>query len=107
MYLPHEIENAYLGQTVPPFDSIGKSPTIDRTASDFDSTHKKLKKSNTDIARYIPATLQLIFQGMIDRVDTIEQPVHISYKDLETFDFQLLLDQTLYTNLNSLHLLSQ
>ena len=28
---------------------------------------------------------------------------HPSYKDLETFDFQLLLDKNLYTNLNSVH----
>ena len=28
---------------------------------------------------------------------------HPPYKDLETFDFQLLLDKNLYTNLNSVH----
>ena len=28
---------------------------------------------------------------------------HPSYKDLATFDFQLLLDKNLYTNLNSVH----
>ena len=103
----------YLGQTVPPFDSIGKSSAIDRTASDFDNANEKVKKIkkliysgeyDADITRYIPTTLQLIFQGMLDRVDTIEQPARISYKDLETFDFQLLLDQNLYTNLNSLYL---
>ena len=103
----------YLGQTVPPFDSIGKSSAIDRTASDFDNANEKVTKIkkliysgeyDADIARYIPTTLQLIFQGMLDKVDTIEQPARISYKDLETFDFQLLLDQNLYTNLNSLHL---
>ena len=41
---------------------------------------------------------------MLDRVDTAEQPAHISYKDLEAFSFQLLLDQNLYANLHSLHL---
>ena len=45
-----------------------------------------------------------MFQGILDKADTIEQPTHISYKDLETFDFVLLLNQNLYTNLNSLHL---
>ena len=30
---------------------------------------------------------------MLDRIDTINQPVHIFYKNKETFDFQLLLDQ--------------
>ena len=41
---------------------------------------------------------------MFDRVAAIEHPVHISYKDLETFDFQLLLDQNIYANINSLHI---
>ena len=59
---------------------------------------------DADIARYVPGTLQLMFQGMLNRVNTIEQPTRISYKDLETFNFQLLLDKNLYTNLNSLHL---
>ena len=45
-----------------------------------------------DIAWYIPGTLQLMFQGVLDKTDTTEQLVHVSYKDKETFDFQLLLD---------------
>ena len=45
-----------------------------------------------DIARYIPGTLQLMSQGVLDRNDTTEQLVHVSYKDKETFDFQLFLD---------------
>ena len=52
----------------------------------------------------MPGTLQLMFQVMLDRVATIEHPAQISYKDLETFHFQLLLDQNLYANINSLHL---
>ena len=40
---------------------------------------------------------------MLDDIKTIEQVAHPSYKDLETFDFQLLLDKNLYTNLNSAH----
>ena len=40
---------------------------------------------------------------MLDDIKTIEQVAHASYKDLETFDFQLLLDKNLYTNLNSVH----
>ena len=105
-------ENVHLGQTVSPFDSIGKSTAIDRTVLDFYNANKKIKKIkifiysgeyHADISRYIPGMLQLMFQGMLDRVNTIEQPAHISYKNLETFDFQLLLDQNLYTNLNSLH----
>ena len=40
---------------------------------------------------------------MLDNIETIEQVAHPSYKDLESFDFQLLLDKSLYTNLNSVH----
>ena len=40
---------------------------------------------------------------MLDDIKTIEQVAHPSYKDLETFDFQLLFDKNLYTNLNSAH----
>ena len=47
--------------------------------------------------------LELAYQGMLDDIKTIEQVAHPSYKDLETFDFQLLLDKNLYTNLNSAH----
>ena len=105
--------NEHLGQTLSLFDSIGKSAAIDSTASDFGNTNKKVKKIkrlictggyDADIARYTHVTLQLMSQVMLDRIDTIEQPAHISYKDKETFDFQLLLDENLYTNLNSLHL---
>ena len=40
---------------------------------------------------------------MLDDIKTIEKPAHPSYKDLETFDFQLLLDKNLCTNLNSVY----
>ena len=105
--------NEHLGQTLLLFDSIGKSAAIDSTASDFGNTNEKVKKIkrlictgeyDADIARYTHVTLQLMSQVMLDRIDIIEQPAHISYKDKETFDFQLLLDENLYTNLNSLHL---
>ena len=58
---------------------------------------------DANIARYIPGTLELAYQGMLDDIKTIEQVAHPSYKDLETFDFQLLLDKNLYKNLNSVH----
>ena len=58
---------------------------------------------DANIARYISGILELAYQGMLDDIKTIEQVVHPSYKDLETFDFQLLLDKNLYTNLNSVH----
>ena len=84
----------HLGRTFSPFDSIGKSVEIDKTASDFDGVAnesvKKIKRLifsgeyDTDIALYIPGTLQLMFQRMLDRIIPIEQPAHISHKDKET-----------------------
>ena len=41
---------------------------------------------------------------MTHKIKTTEQLDHPSYKDKETFDFQLLLDKNHYTNLNSLHI---
>ena len=58
---------------------------------------------DANIARYIPGTLELTYQGMLDDIKTIYQLAHPSFKDLETFDFQLLLDKNLYTNLNSVY----
>ena len=80
--------NEHLGQTLSLFDSIGKSAAIDSTASDFGNTNEKVKKIkrlictgefDADIARYTHVTLQLMSQVMLDRIDTIEQPAHISY----------------------------
>ena len=110
--MQHEIgTNVNTGQTVSPFESVGNVPSIDKTASDFDTAHEKVKKIkwlldrgeyDADVARYIPGTLALAFQGMLDDIKTVEQVAHSSYKNKETFDFQLLLDKNLYRNLNSL-----
>ena len=87
-------------------------PAIDKKASDFDKANTKVSKLkrlvitgeyDADLARYIPGTLELAFQGMLDDTKTMEQVVHPSYKDPETFDFNLILDKNLYTNLKSLH----
>ena len=51
---------------------------------------------DTNITQYIPGTLELAYQGMLDDIKTIEQVAHPSYKGLETFDFQMLLDKNLY-----------
>ena len=37
-------------------------------------------KYGPDITKYIPGTLQLVFQGMLEHIDTKEQPAHISYR---------------------------
>ena len=101
-----------LGKNVSAFDSIGCIPAIDKDASDFDKANTKVSKLkrlvltseyHADLARHIPGTLALAFQGMLDDIKTMEQLAHPSYKDLETLDFNLILDKNLYTNLNSVH----
>ena len=101
-----------IGKNVSAFESIGHVPSIDKTVSDFEKADTKVKKLkrivdtgeyDDNIARYIPGTLELAYKGMLDDIKTIEQVTHPSYKDLETFDFQLLLDKNLYTSLNSVN----
>ena len=48
--------------------------------------------------------LELLDQGMLEDIDTKEQPAHISYKDMENLEFQILLTNNYYTNLNSIHI---
>ena len=67
---------------------------------------RKLKEVGTygaDIVRYIPETLELVFQGMLEDIDTKEQPGHLSYRGIENLDFQILLTDNYYTNPNSMH----
>ena len=45
-----------------------------------------------------------MFEGMIDKLNTLEQPAHLSYDDKENLDFQILLTQNHYTNFNSFHI---
>ena len=68
-----------LGSTVSPFGNIGLSSAIDRTASNYDNVKNKVKKLrelistgnyNADIARYIPGTLNMVFQGSLEDIDT-------------------------------------
>ena len=101
-----------LGKNVSVFDSIGRVPAIDKDASDFDKANtnvSKLKRLvltgeyDDDLARYIPGPLELASQGMLDDIKTMEQVAHPSYKDLETFAFNLILDKNLYMNLNGAH----
>ena len=109
-----EISNdVKIGSSVMPFQSVGKSPAVDKTASDFDNANLKVKKIrrliewgiyDADIARYIPGMLDLMFQGMIEKIMTIEQPADTTYSDKEILDFELILDNDNYTNLKSLHL---
>ena len=48
--------------------------------------------------------LDLVFQGMIEKIMTIEQPADATYSDKEILDIELILDNNYYINLKSLHL---
>ena len=65
-----------IGDSARPFKSVEKSPAIDKTTSYFDNANLKVKKIrrliDADIARYIPRTLDLVFQ--IEKIMTIKQP---------------------------------
>ena len=85
-------DNVKIGSSIPPFQSVEKNTDIDKTASDFDNANLKAKKItrliewsiyDADIARYIPGTLDLVFQGMIEKNMTIEQPADTTYSDKE------------------------
>ena len=80
-------DKTFLGTTVSPFDDIENSSAIDRTASNCTDAKKKVKKIrelistgkyDTDIARYIPAILEMKFQGMLEDIDTREKVAHSS-----------------------------
>ena len=67
-----------LGVTVSPFDSIGASSALDRSASNFLNAWEKVEKIRkliltgtygADIAKYIPGTLDLVYQGMLEDID--------------------------------------
>ena len=91
-----------------PFQSIGKAPAIDKNAFDFDNANLKVKKiskliehgiCDANICRYITGTLDLVFQGMTEKIKTIESPTDTRYKDKEVLEFDLTLDKDHYTNL--------
>ena len=48
--------------------------------------------------------LDLVYQGMVEDIDQKEQPAHISYKDMENLDFQIMSTNKYYTNPNSMHI---
>ena len=47
--------------------------------------------------------LDLISQRMIQKIYTIEQPGHLSYRDKGTLDFELILNKNYYMNMKSVH----
>ena len=60
--------------------------------------------TSQDIARYIPGTLKLVFQGMLQDIDLKEQPTHSLYREMENLDFQIMLTNKYYTNPNSMRI---
>ena len=93
-----------------PFQSVGKSPVIDKTASDFDNANLKVKKIrrliersiyDEDNACYIPGMLDLVLQGMIGKILTTGQPADTTSSDKEILDFELILNNNYYTNLKT------
>ena len=106
-------DDVHTGESVTPFQSIGKSTAVDKTVSDFDNSNLKVKKIgrlieheiyDADIACYVLGALDLVFQGMIEKIKTTEQPPDTTYNDKETLEFELILDKNYYTNLKRLHL---
>ena len=72
-------DEVQLGSTVSPFAATGQSSSIDRTASNFLNASEKVQKIkmlintgeyDADLARYIPGMLELVFQEMIENIDT-------------------------------------
>ena len=79
-----------ISNTVSPFDSHGKSSGIDRSVSNYTNAREKVQKIkqlistgtyDTDIAKYILGMLDLVYQGMLEDIDTNEKAAHISYKN--------------------------
>ena len=60
---------------------------------------------DADLVKYIPGMLDLVYQGMIENIDTKEQVAHISYKDMKMLEFHIMLsNHEYYTNPNSIHI---
>ena len=77
-----------IGKTISAFESIGKSSVIDRSASVYTNAREEVQKIkqlistgtyDADIAKYIPGTLDLVYQGMLEDIDTQKKASHISY----------------------------
>ena len=48
--------------------------------------------------------LKLVFQGMLEDIDTKEKAANASYKDMEELDCQILLPNNYYINPSSIHI---
>ena len=102
-----------LGDTLNPYEDARRSTAIDRTASNYNDAKEKVQKIrdltgtgryDADLAKYIPGSLELAFQGMVEDIDAKEKTAHPSYKDMEQLDFQILLTENYYVNPNGIHI---
>ena len=59
---------------------------------------------DVDIEKYIPGMLDIVYQGMIEDIDTKEKAAHNSCKEVEQLDFQIMLTDNYYVNPKSIHL---
>ena len=105
-------DRVFFEQTVSPYQDAGRSSAIDRTASNYNDAKEKIRKMrelistgkyDKDIARYIPGILELKFQGMLEDINIREKVTHSSYTNMEELDFQIILTDNYYVNLDSIH----
>ena len=102
-----------LGDTLNSIDDIRQSTAIDLTTSNYNDAKEevqkirdliKMGKYHADLAKYIPGLMDLAIQGMLDDIDTREKVAHLSYKDKEQLDFQILLTENNYVNPANIHI---
>ena len=94
---------------------MGGSSATARTASNYNDAKEKVKKirelirtgkHDADVAKYIPGLLEMVYQGMLEDIDTKGKVAHSSYKDMEQIDFQIMLTDNCYVNPDSINLFS-
>ena len=102
-----------LADTLNPIDDAWRSSAIDRTTSNYNDAKEKVQKIrdlinmgkyDADLAKYIPGLLNLAIQSMLDDIDTREKVAHLSYKDKEQLDFQIILSDNYYVNPSNIHI---
>ena len=59
---------------------------------------------DNDLRKYIPRMFDLVFQCMIENINRKEKVTHISYKDMDSLEFQIIVTSNCYTNPNSIHI---
>ena len=91
--MQREISNrVFLGETLNPYEDVRRSTAIGRTVSNYNDAKEKVqkirdligtRKYDANLAKYIPGMLELVFQGMLEDIDTKEKTAHPSCKNME------------------------